>query len=56
MTGGNEYPLMPSSPDDGAEIETSIYDECERHENCVVEIWRNSVTGEVSIGWWEKDE
>ena len=23
------------------------------HENCTVQVWRNSVTGEESIGWWE---
>lgn len=33
-----------------------IYDECERHDNCVVEVWRNSVTGEVSVGWWPNKE
>ena len=31
------------------------FDECERHENCTVEIWRNSKTGEVSIGWYENE-
>ena len=36
-------------------IETNIFDECERHDNCVVEVWRNSVTGEVSVGWWPND-
>ena len=30
-----------------------IYDECEVHKNCTVEVWKNSVTGEVSIGWYE---
>ena len=27
--------------------------EKEIHENCTVEILRNTVTGECSIGWWE---
>ena len=30
-----------------------IYDICERHENCTVEVWRNSVTGQISVGWYE---
>lgn len=30
-----------------------IYDEEEIHENCTVQIWKNSVTGECSVGWWE---
>jgi len=32
---------------------SGIYDIEEIHENCTVEIWKNSVTGEVSIGWYE---
>ena len=35
--------------------ETNIYDEEEIHENCTVQILRNSVTGEESIGWWENE-
>ena len=31
----------------------NVFDECEIHENCTVEIWKNSVTGEISIGWYE---
>lgn len=31
----------------------NVFDECEIHENCVVEIWKNSKTGEISIGWYE---
>ena len=36
-------------------VETNLFDEREVHTNCTVEIWRNSVTGEMSIGWWEND-
>lgn len=36
-------------------VETNIFDECEVHTNCTVEIFRNSVTGEVSVGWWDND-
>lgn len=32
--------------------ETNLYDEEEIHENCTVQILRNSVTGEESVGWW----
>ncbi len=34
----------------------SIYDEEEIHTNCTVQILRNSITGETSIGWWENEE
>lgn len=36
-------------------VSTSIFDEREIHPNCTVEILRNSVTGETSIGWWDND-
>lgn len=37
-------------------IETNIFDECELHPNCTVEVLRNSITGEISIGWWDNDD
>lgn len=33
----------------------SIYDQEEVHPNCTVQIWRNSVTGQTSIGWWDNE-
>ena len=36
-----------------ASIETNLFDEVEEHDNCTVQILRNSVTGEQSVGWWE---
>ena len=36
-------------------VEINVYDEVELHENCAVEILRNSVTGEESVGWWENE-
>lgn len=38
------------------EIEVNIYDREEIHENCTVQVLTNSVTGEVSVGWWENEE
>ena len=37
-------------------IETNIFDIEEIHPNCTVQILRNSITGEVSVGWWENEE
>lgn len=37
-------------------IETNIFDIEEIHPNCTVQILTNSVTGEVSVGWWENEE
>ena len=36
-------------------VSMAIYDEEEIHENCTVQVLRNSVTGEISVGWWEND-
>lgn len=37
---------------EGGTIETNIFDEVEIYENCTVQILKNSVTGEGSVGWW----
>lgn len=37
-------------------VEFALYDVEEIHENCTVQIWKNSVTGEESVGWWENKE
>ena len=36
-------------------VETNLYDTEEIHPNCTVQIWRNSQTGEESIGWWPNE-
>jgi len=37
-------------------VQTNMFDIEEIHENCTVQVLRNSVTGEVSVGWWENDD
>lgn len=37
-------------------IETNIFAVEEVHHNCTVQILRNSVTGEQSIGWWPEEQ
>lgn len=37
-------------------VETNIYDQEEIHHNCTVQVLKNSLTGEVSVGWWEEKE
>ena len=36
-------------------VDLSLYDVEETHYNCTVQIWKNSATGDVSIGWWENE-
>jgi hypothetical protein len=45
-------PITQTQP----QITTSIYDQEEVHHNCTVQVLRNSVTGETSVGWWEEKE
>ena len=41
---------------DGPIIDTvGIYDEVEVHDNCTVQILRNTITGQTSVGWWENE-
>lgn len=37
-------------------IETNIFDVEEIYTDCTVQILTNSVTGEVSIGWWRNEQ
>lgn len=37
------------------ETDERRFDVVERHENCTVEVLRNSETGEESVGWWENE-
>lgn len=52
MYGGNQFPLEQQGPGDGA-VEINLFDQEEIHTNCTVQVWRNSKTGEESVGWWE---
>ena len=45
-----------SEEDDLMLDEFNMFDDEEIHENCTVQIWKNSVTGETSVGWWRNDE
>lgn len=54
--GKGEYCDLGEVPIDWkTPIETNLYDEEEIHKNCTVQILKNSITGETSIGWWEND-
>lgn len=43
-------------PSDGiVKVETNVFDKEEIYENCTVQVLTNTVTGEVSVGWWRND-
>ena len=37
------------------DVELNLYDQEEIHDNCTVQILRNSYTGAVSVGWWDNE-
>lgn len=37
-------------------IETNMFDLEEIYPNCTVQVLENSVTGEISVGWWPNEE
>lgn len=37
-------------------VETNIFDKEEIYRDCTVQVLTNTVTGEVSIGWWQNDK
>ena len=42
--------------DGWSSVANNFYNEREVHRNCTVEIWKNSYTGKVSIGWYENGD
>jgi hypothetical protein len=42
--------------DNITKIETNIFDKSIKYTNCVVEVWENTITGEVSVGWYKTDD
>ena len=43
------------TPEEDKSVEVNLYEEVELHTNRTVQILRNVLTGELSIGWWEND-
>lgn len=37
------------------QVKVNVFDEEEIYENCTVQVLRNSITGDVSVGWWQGD-
>lgn len=42
-----------SEEDDMMVSELNMFDDEEIHHNCTVQVWRNTATGETSVGWWQ---
>lgn len=37
-------------------VECRLYDKEEVYDNCTVQVLTNTVTGDVSIGWWQNED
>ena len=55
MERGERHPDCPLVELPQQTVETNLFDQEEIHHNCTVQILKNSITGEVSVGWWEND-
>lgn len=44
-----------NNDDDKSKVKINIFDIEEIHPNCTVQILKNSVTGEESVGWWDNE-
>ena len=42
--------------DEIIQVDIGLYDIEEIHPNCTVQILKNSITGQISVGWWENEE
>lgn len=36
-------------------VETNIFNKEEIYENCTVQVLTNTVTEEISVGWWKNE-
>lgn len=48
-------PRIEVKIEEATKIETGVFDIVEEHDNCFVQVLKNSVTGEISIGWKENE-
>lgn len=44
---------MAKEPNEKKVTECNVYNKCEEFKNCTVQVLTNTVTGEVSVGWWQ---
>ncbi len=45
--------LSVGSEEDDYITDMNVYDDEEIHNNCTVQVWKNSATGQTSVGWWQ---
>lgn len=51
----NNVRLVLDKPSEIVNVECNIYDKEEVFTNCTVQVLTNTVTGDVSVGWWKND-
>lgn len=50
-----DAPAVETEPTQILKAEINLYDKEGIYENCTVQVLANTVTGEVSVGWWQND-
>lgn len=58
---GRSYPaecvrIVRDDTENTERVETNLYEEVATYPNCTVQILKNVLTGQVSVGWWRNDE
>ena len=54
-SGVTHWMPLPEPPNEET-VSNPLFDIVEEHDHCHVQVLRNSITGEVSVGWWEEKE
>lgn len=42
-------------PDEIKKVDSILFEEVELHTDCTVQVLKNLMTGEISIGWWDNN-
>ena len=54
----NELPTVDIDKEetDIVEVETNLFDKCTTITNCTIEILENTITHEISVGWYKTED
>lgn len=55
MTGGHARDIHEADAE-RMKLSMNLYNKATRYTNCIVEVLENSMTGEISVGWYRTDE
>ena len=53
--GRHVCPICEKAHGSIVDVAFSFYDKVETYDNCTVQVLTNTVTGDVSVGWWRNE-